>query len=155
MPSTPDQGHVEKLILLSVSGLSPTDLKNAALAKIGVPADALEETMAEVHRRIILAGDASRAVERGKAVVRFEDIYRRALQGQDNRTALRAQAELVKLLRLDAPAETPAHTTDDESSLELAAVREHLEPLRLGPKGYPVSELARLAAAAIAAAKRR
>ncbi len=68
------------------------------------PAEAIEVT-AEAHRLIQLDAAAGVAVERAKAIARYQDLIARANEIQDYKVALRAQSDLLKTVAaMDAAA---------------------------------------------------
>jgi hypothetical protein len=145
---------IDKVTLLLVSGLSRETILAAAQAKLGLSAADAEKAISEARRRITLAADYNRVEQIGTGVTRLNDLYARCTQAQDLKTALACQRELHKLLDLYATADQPNAPTagnadaGDAEQLrkELAAIREHLEPLGLAPADYPLRELARMAA---------
>jgi hypothetical protein len=112
---------------------------------------AAASAIAEARLRILIAARWQRDEQLGTALVRLNDIYRRALSAQDAKTALAVQKELNRLLDLYRPAAKPppAAPGDRPSSPaavdEMAAARAHLAPLGLGNESTPLAELCRLA----------
>jgi hypothetical protein len=141
----------EKLILLLVSGLGEAAQREAA-TKLGLEPEEIDPALAETKRRIQIAADYNRDQQIGTAVVRLNDLYRRALAIQDTKTALAAQKELSRLLCLySAPAPAAGERPADQAG-EVEAIRAHLEPLDLGGENDSTEELARRAALRILAA---
>ncbi len=144
---------IDKIVLLLVSSQSREAIKTAAANPDGlnVPPDQVDAAIAEAEARIYDAAAASVTAEIGAAIVRLRDLYARALRTGDVRSALSSQKELSKLLGLyqtkRQPAESPG--PDDAIAAELAATRDYLEPLGLGPEADGTAELARLAVAEI------
>jgi hypothetical protein len=84
------------------------------------------------------------SLTRERAIEKLNSLLAQAEADSDTKAALAVQKELNKLHGLYQP---QADTDDDDGdSAVLAAIREHLEPLELGPPETPVEELARLAA---------
>lgn len=100
------------------------------------------------RRRIAAAAGYDVTRELGVAIERLNDLYRRAISAKDERTALQAERERIKLLDLGRSRGPDTQNEAHTAAAELAAVREHLAPLDLAPEGTPTAELARLAVAA-------
>jgi len=143
----------ERVLLLMLSGLSPAAVADAMAEKLGIPAEQIDAELAEARRRITLAATFNRDEELGRAILRLNDCYKQALGQKDPKTALTAERERIKLLRLDAmPIDTGGTGPGAD---ELAAVRAQLEPLNLAPPDTNVVELCRLAVARIVALEAR
>lgn len=127
-----------------MSGLPPADVRTACVEKLGVDDADADGVIAAARQRITIAADYDRDAEVGKAVTRLNDIYARAIRGQDMRTALAAQRELNRLLGLYQPAADPTES-ESPGMHELHQVREHLEPLGLGKPASSTVELVRQA----------
>jgi len=69
-------------------------------SNMSVPPEQAEAVVKEARRRLTVAADFDRDEEIGKAVLRLEDLFRTSLLAKDTRTALQAQRELSRLLRL-------------------------------------------------------
>ncbi len=143
-------GLVDRLVLLLVSNVQPDAIRQAG-EKLDVTDRTLDAALLEARRRITLAADYNRVDEIGTAYVRLNEVFRRALAIQDNKTALAAQRELCKLLRLyDAvsPAAGGAGGAADDRTAateDAARARAHLVTLGLGEADESLTELARLA----------
>jgi len=146
----PTQGVFDKIVLLLVSGLAKSSVEEA-VGKLGLTGDAASSAMAEARMRIQIAARWEHDEQLGTALVRLNDIYRRALAVQDAKTALAVQKELNRLLDLyRSPRETKKAAVDrpspDAAALaEITAAREYLTPLGLGNEETPLSELCRRA----------
>jgi hypothetical protein len=82
-------------------------------------------------------------LSREEAIEELNVLYREVMAENNTTAALAIRKELHKLHGLyQTP--PPVEESDDESET-LAAIREHLEPLELGPPETPVVELVRLA----------
>ena len=110
--------------------------------------DTARRTVAEARQRITVAADYARDEQLGKAVMRLEDLYAKSIAGKDVRSAIAAQKELNRLLRLyDAPEQAPqTEGQEDESAGRLDVIASYLLPLKLTDTRYPVEEHARVAA---------
>lgn len=117
--------------------------------KLGLNEEQTEIAIREASGRIAEAAIWNRDIEIGKALVRSNDIYERAMRVQDNKTALAADIHRCKLLGLFERLEKKDETEIEESD-RFDAIRKHLEPLGLAPEGAPVEELVRLAVIKIA-----
>jgi hypothetical protein len=142
---------LDKIVLLLVSGLARSAVEEA-VGKLGLTGDAASSALAEARMRIQVAARWDRDDQLGTALVRLNDIYRRALAVQDAKTALGVQKELNRLLDLyRTPAAPPQKEIVDRpspeasASAEVAAARAHLAPLGLGNEKTPLAELCRLA----------
>lgn len=147
-----DHPAIDKIILLLVSGITPSDLRTACTEKLNVAAGDVNAVVAAARRRITVAADYDRDEEVGKAVTRLNDLYARAIRNQDTRTALATQREINRLLSLYQPAEPAAEI--DSAGEELEQVREHLLPLKLGRHESSTVELVRLAVTEILRSRR-
>jgi len=141
---------VNRLVVLLISNVTPAVIEEKA-DDFGLTPKQLKVAISEARRRITLAADFHRDTEIGTAYVRLNELFRRSLEIQDAKTALAAQRELNKLLRLyDGPTTADGIGAPERAggvdASELQAIREHLEPLALGPADYPLRELARIAA---------
>jgi hypothetical protein len=149
-----DPKVLDKVTLLLVSGLSDNAATDACVDKLGVdPQDAVD-AVAEARQRITIAADYHRDEQLGTAILRLQDLYVRAIKVQDVKTALAAQKELNKLLRLYAGATADGTGPDAaEATADLLAIRAHLSGLDLGSPETPTVELVRLAAALVLQAR--
>lgn len=137
-------GLVDRLVLMLVSNVPP-DAIAASADKLDTTPQVLAAAVTEARRQITLAADFHRDREIGLAYKRLNEIFRRSLAIQDGKTALAAQKELNKLLRLYEPGPAgPVEVTTDGGS-DAAAAREHLATLGLADEDEPLAELARLA----------
>lgn len=133
---------LDKIVLLVVSGL-PRSAIQEATAKLGLAEPDIPAAIAEARIRIAVAAQWDRNEQLGAAMIRLNDLYRRALAIQDTKTALASQKELNKLLELYR---TPTDLgRSNELADQIAAARRHLAPLRLGNDSTPLAELCRLA----------
>jgi len=138
----------EKAVLAMVSGGSAADIEDALVAAGASRADA-KAAIIDAKRSITTAANFDIAKEIGQARIRLDDLYKNALRAMDAKTALAIQKEISKLLDLYRRPELPAGEGAEGGTLaeqELEAIRQHLEPLKLAPDGYPLHELARIAA---------
>lgn len=145
------QEVLDKIVLLLVSGATRSVVEEA-ICKLGLVGELAASAIAEARMRIQIAARWDRNDQLGTALVRLNDIYRRALAAQDAKTALAVQKELNRLLDLYRPSAAPPEKTGGERSLpdssataEIAAARAYLVPLKLGDERTPLSELCRLA----------
>ena len=142
---------IDDVVLLLVRGLSDREVRRKLREEFGV-ADKGQATrvLQRARRAITIAADYRRDTEIGTAKHRLETLFREASEAGERATALAAQKELDKLLGLYKTTEPTdeAEASGDAGRLaaELAAIGEHLRPLGLGPEGYPLTELARVAA---------
>ena len=142
----PEHPMLEKIVLLMASGMTGDELKDAA-GKLEITTDDVEKVIRDARRKIHKAAKVNQAQAIGTALARLNDIYRRALQANDGRTALQAQKELNKLQDLyHGPTKSSTTSTDKASNIELEKIKAHLIPLALADGSYPLAEHARLAA---------
>lgn len=155
------QAAISSCILGLVRGLCDDDLIEL-VARQGIPRDDAGLIVIDAKKRVQLAADFNRNEQLGLAIRRLNRILEISLPDGDNQitadaqTALRAQAELNKLLRLH---EIPTGNSSEPSEPgtdrgdELELVRAHLGGvLEDLPNDYPASELARVAADRLRAA---
>jgi hypothetical protein len=139
---------VDGLVLVLASGATQTAATEYAVQNAGLAPILAAAHVEEATRRILLAASFDRMEELGTAYTRLNMLFTRANSQHDYKSALSAQRELNKLLSLyRTPDDGP--DTEEPPSADLAAVRQHLEPLDLAPPDTPVEELARIAALAI------
>lgn len=146
---------VDGLVLLLASGASPSAATDYAAKNAEMDPKTAAEHVEEAQKRIALAATFDRQEELGTAYTRLNMLFQRSTSQQDYKSALSAQRELNKLLRLYHPGEDEDGANPDRAgqSGDLDAVRQHLEPLELGPPDTPIEELARLAALAVLGAE--
>jgi len=140
----------EKIHLLLLSGLREQQILDTAVSKLKLTPKQAAEALRRARRALTLAADYHRDEQLGLAIDRLNECYARARAIADTKTALQAQRELNRLLRLyDQPEDStqPSDPADADSRL----ARSHLAALGLAPEAdsLPLSELARLAAAEI------
>ncbi len=142
----------DRVVLLLVNGMSAEAAESYCLQQ-GVAPESAKEIVAEARKRVTVAADYTRDEQLGKAVIRLNDLYAKAIAGQDIRTALQAQRELNRLLSLyaDSRRSDPSAEDSDPTALlrQLELVAACLVPLKLADPSYPVEEHARIAAEVI------
>ncbi len=142
---------LHKVLVLLITTQNHGKIKSACQEKLGLTSRQTTKAIAEASGKIAAAAVWNRDIEAGKALLRHEDIYERALAVQDTKAALAAEIARQKLLGLHKPqAAEPAESRDSE--LE-TIIRAHLEPLELAPPGTAMEELLRLASVTIIALK--
>lgn len=153
----------DRVVVLLTTIQSPAAIAAACVDKLGVAPDQVDAVIDAARRRITLAADYHRHDELGQAITRLNALYGKAFKARDLRTALQCLKELAKLMDLYRPpppasGSTTAGSADDGSAAELAAVREHLEPLcalGIAPAETSTCELARLAVGALVGAPKK
>lgn len=150
-PKTVDPTRLERIVLLLISGVSTIDAESYIRTEHNVSQAQAAAEVAEARRRIKLTAQYDRTEQTGKAIRTLEDLYSRAIKGNDIKTALATRKELNRLLRLYEPTpavdEAGSDDADAESAVaELDAIRAHLLPLKLAPDNYPLREVTRIAA---------
>lgn len=139
----------DRLLLLLVNGMT-VEAAEGYCVQQGLDQDSSKGAVQDARKRLTVAADYARDEQLGRAVMRLDDLYAKAIAGQDPRTALQAQRELNRLLNLygGSAARDPegggAELGDMRRQLELIAA--HLVPLGLTDASYPLEEHARLAA---------
>lgn len=139
---------VDSLVLLLVGGATRERVLDYCRG-LGCGEEEAGAAFEDARRRIAVAADYVRSEQIGKAVMRLEGLYARAVRGKDVRVALQIQRELNRLFGLHAglDGEGNAISEDALDALEeIKLVRAYLEPLGLVDGSYPVSEHARVAA---------
>lgn len=81
---------------------------------LNIPPDQVETTIHDARLRLLNHVETLRVDQHARALARLDDLYARALRVQDIKTALAAQRELHKLLRLTVPpaADAPQDHSD-------------------------------------------
>ncbi|HUX17285.1 MAG TPA: hypothetical protein VMW52_12490 [Phycisphaerae bacterium] len=166
-PAALDAATREKVLALLTSGLGEASVLAACTAPppapgksggLGLSAADAESAVEAARAKLLLIARANWTEERGRAIARCHDIYKRSLTVQDGKTALAAQRELGKIMALYAaplaaePVDEPAageasdgsdadagpggaggpRRPGDQAAAEIvAAVDLHLEPLAL------------------------
>lgn len=133
----------DRVLLILVSGC-PDGQIAAAVEGLGLAPEQVPVAIAAARRRLTIAADYHREHEIGKAYTRLNDCYGRSLALEDTKTALASQKELNRLLALYPQPQAATPAGNDRDAAELAAVREHLEPLGLAGPDTPLDELARM-----------
>ena len=142
-----DQEVIDKLVLMLVSGVSIAAAQQSAIDKLGLSESRAKRLLKRAQTAITRAADFSRDEEIGVAYHRINDLYSRSVKAQDVKTALAAQRELNRLMALyEQPTEETTHEIDETSKTELELIAQHLLPLGIAPDGYPLHEVARIAA---------
>jgi hypothetical protein len=138
----------DRVLLLLINGMSVHAAESFCLQQGADPA-AAREIVADARQRITVAADYTRDEQLGRAIMRLDDLYAKAIAEKDTRTALQALRELNRLLSLYSPKDNPQHPdAEDTSSMrqQLDLIAGHLLPLGLADASYPLEEHARLAA---------
>lgn len=146
-----DENLVHKIVLLMVSGLSKKELTEACVIKFAIPPEEVDHFVKEARTKITRTAEYDKDEELGISITRMNDIYRRAIKGQDIKTALMAQKELNKLMDLSKDTGSEGQDGNKQTNFlgeieELDAIAGHLLPLELADKDYPLREHARIAA---------
>ena len=144
---------IDRVVLWMVSGLTDADLETACTAKLDIDPSQVKAVIAEARKRLTLAAEYNRDELLGTALTRLNDLYARCIRagaegsGPNLAKALDVQREINRLTGLYRPPSLAAlDNGSGEGAEELAAVAEHLLPLRLTSEAYPLREHARLAA---------
>lgn len=144
-----DRSLRDRVVLLLISGMSTGAAETFCLQQ-GADPDAAKAIVGEARKRITLTADYARDEQLGRAIMRLEDLYAKSIAATDTRTALQAQRELNRLLRLHEPSEPATPAADPQELAEarrlLDSVRNYLLDLNLAPADVPIDEHARVAA---------
>ena len=145
-----DENLVDKIVLLMVSGLSKKELTDACVLKFAIAPEEVDEFIKQARTKITRTAEYNRDEELGISITRMNDIYGRAIKGQDIKTALMAQKELNKLMELNKDVESGSQEQSEQENRlghqeELEAIAGHLLPLELADADYPLREHARIA----------
>jgi len=139
----------QQVVLLLINGVSADGAVAWAVNSGGLAPDKAHELVAKARQRITVAADYTRGEQIGLAVMRLDNLYQKAASAKDTRTALQIQRELNRLLSLYADGRTagddPKESTDGDAG-SLSLIRQHLLPLNLIDRTYPIEEHARVAA---------
>lgn len=141
---------IDSATLALVAGQSAARVESYLVTR-GIAREDASAAVRAARSRITVAADYVRDEQLGKAVLRLEDMYAKALASKppNTATALAAQKELNKILNLyDAPPPLDGgHDIDDtQTAQELRLVGSYLVPLGLASQELPVAEHARIAA---------
>ena len=139
----------DRVVLLLTNGMTVEAAESYCISQ-RQDLDTARRTVSEARQRITVAADYARDEQLGKAVMRLEDLYAKSIAGKDVRSAIAAQKELNRLLRLyDAPEQAPqagGQQDDEGAANRLDLIAGYLLPLKLADARYPVEEHARVAA---------
>ena len=142
--------ELDKVIKMLVSGVSEEAVRHACVEKFGLDRARAAELVVEARQQITIAADYNRDEELGAAIARLRDLYSRSIAAGNVKTALAAQKELNRLLKLyDAPHEPSGDAERGEVRADHQAALDHLAPLGLADPDAPLAEHARLAVARI------
>ncbi len=89
----------DKAVALVTAGADPRTTARA-LTELGMTNDAANALIETIRAEMAAASQTQQSEERGKAILRLNNIYLRSLQVQDYKTCLAAQKELNRLLSL-------------------------------------------------------
>ena len=103
--------NVDTLIVLLVSGQSRQQVEEAAVAKLGMTADAARASVTEAVRRIKLAAEFNPDEELGQSLTRLRQLYKQAVAIQDTKTALAVNREMNRLMMLTRPGKVKNQTS--------------------------------------------
>jgi len=103
--------NVDTLIVLLAAGQSRQQVEEAAVAKLGMTADAARASVAEAVRRIKLAAEFNPDEELGQSLTRLRQLYKQAVAIQDTKTALAVNREMNRLMMLTRPGKTKGQTS--------------------------------------------
>jgi len=166
MAKTPKEPAIMAAVMALIRGLSDEETTKKILScKIAL--DDVGIVLAEARKRIQLTAEYNRDEQLGLAIKRLNRIIELSLpeendsswgDGADPQTAIRAQIELNKLLKLHEVQAGSTGDPDDDlgenKSEQLTRVRDHLQPLFSElDDDYPIDELARIAADQLRTAK--
>ncbi len=143
--------NLNKIIIALVSGASNEMAEQICVSKLGLKLKDAKSAIIDARKQITVAADFNRVDELGTAIIRLQDVYAKSMRVQDTKTALAAQKELNKLLDLYRAVEHAQSMGGDLEAVsiaeqELAAIAQHLLPLNLAKKDYPLSGHARIVA---------
>ncbi len=93
----PAPSQLDKLVLLIVTLRDRRQVAEAAVTKLGIDPSEVHIAIAEAFEKIRLASKWSTDEAVGEAITRLDDLYQRALQVQDVKTALAAEKEKAKV----------------------------------------------------------
>jgi hypothetical protein len=132
---------VHKVLLLLVTVQNRDEIELHCQEKLGLTAKQAKNVIETASGKIAEAALFNRDIEAGKSLLRYNDMYERALRVMDVKTAISAEDKRCKLLGLyeKGKIETKAEANDTE----MERIRSYLEPL-IEQKGLPIDEIARL-----------
>jgi hypothetical protein len=140
---------VSRVVMLIVGGASTDKVLGFCTRQFGMTQEVAENVLSEARKKLTLAADFARDEQLGTAITRLNDIYVKACNDKDIKTALQAQRELNKLMNLYGPA-GGSSDGDGEDSGELRRkidlIEGYILPLKLTDERYPIEEHVRVAA---------
>jgi len=129
-PKLSDAELVDRVTLLFVTLLQRSAIEAACRDELGLSARRTDELIDQAAARVQAAAAFDRDAQLGRAITRLDDLYQRSLTVQDVKTALAAQRELNRLLRLHEPtARRPADATGRERHRQAAGQSPTVRPL--------------------------
>jgi hypothetical protein len=117
------------------------EIENHCQEKLGLSAKQAKNVIEIASGKIAEAALFNRDIEAGKSLLRYNDLYERALRVMDVKTAISAEDKRCKLLGLYEKGKI--ETKAEADSGELERIRDYLEPL-IEKQGLPIDEIARL-----------
>ena len=121
---TPDavrEARIQQIYSLVVQGLHPRDIWRFVAERTdwGISRHTLERYLSVVDARLEETSQVVRARELGKAILRYDQIYSKAMTAGNLRTALLAQKAMSELLGLDAPVRVGVGQDPDAGPVEI------------------------------------
>jgi hypothetical protein len=111
-----------------IDGWTPTDIIRATVEEFKITERQAWRDLKTIRARWVKAGEEDRLVNLHKAVLRRNDLYRRALAGQDILEALKIEQDLSKLLGLYPPrGQALQHTSSEGGPIKIVSI-EAIQP---------------------------
>jgi hypothetical protein len=133
---------INRVVVLLVTIQNRYEVESICQEKFNLTPKQTKEVIDSASGLISAAAVFNRDIEQGKALIRFNDLYERALRVMDTKTAIAAEDKRCRLLGLYEKSKSEVQI---ESAVEeLSGVRAYLEPLGVAASGLPLLELVRL-----------
>ena len=86
MPTNPPNPLTDRVVLLLTNGMSAEAAEGYCVQQ-GQPVESARQIVLDARQRITIAADYTRVEQLGKAVIRLDDLYAKAIAERDIRTA--------------------------------------------------------------------
>ncbi len=136
----PDEATVDTVVRLLCNLQDRASIVRACLVQLKISPDDVDALIEAATEKLARAAQYHRDHELGRAIIRLNECYRRAVADKDNKAAIAAQRELIRLLGLGpggADDEPPAPTGGGDVSADAPASEK--SPPDAPPKEEPPS----------------
>lgn len=142
------ESEISRAVMLLVSGASVEKAVQYFINQFRMEPENAAAVVQEARRQLTLAADFVRDEQLGTAIARLNNLYTKAIEAEDIKTALQAQKELNKLMDLYRPASGGGGSEDETHELrnQMDLIERYILPLKLTDERYPIEEHVRVAA---------